>query len=142
MAVETHIEGLEELSRNMKKLPLALQKKWMGRATAAAAKVVVDAARSAAPFKTGTLRKSITKRKLRARQSKFDSGHIVGWMRGRSRSRGDQTGAYYAHFVEFGTAHQAAQPHLSPALELHRSQATRAMADKIRQGLAAETSRL
>lgn len=137
MAVETHIEGLAELSKRMKTLAPKLQKKYMGQATGAAATVVVNAARAAAPVRTGRLKKSITKRKLKARQSKFDAGYIVGWMRGGSRE--DKTGAYYAHFVEFGTRYQAAQPHLGPALEGNRTRAMAAMAAKIKQGLAKET---
>ena len=116
---ETHIKGLADLQRALDSLPAKIEANIMRAAMRAGAKVIVDDAKRRVPVatpnaenqrlyggRTGLLRDSIRiSSRVRRKAGKLEIRLIAG---GKVKGGGD---AYYAHFVEFGTAaHVIAAP--------------------------------
>ncbi len=134
---ELQIKGLKELDARLKKLPDVVQRRILGAATAAAARVVQKSAKSQAPAKTGRLKKNIVVRTKRTRTG------TVSRVTLRTKGKGtDPKNAYYGRFVEFGTKKQAARPFLRPAFDSNVNQAIQTMRKKIAQRLEAEARKL
>lgn len=93
----------------LKTLPKNIQKNVMTGAIRASANVVRDEARRLVPKDTRNLEKSIV-----SIQRKALNGEIIFSV---TPSKGDRYDGWYAHFIEFGTINQAAQPFLRPAFE-------------------------
>lgn len=112
MAAEVKITGVKELVGNFD---------LMGRdarnfARAATHKVAVTVTKRSkrnAPRDRGRLKKAIRTKRRRERRGMFRSDTII--LRGDSRT--DPKGAFYWHFLEFGTMRQKAQPFIGPALK-------------------------
>lgn len=96
---QVQITGLAELDKLLKDLPTKIEKNIIRGALRAGQKVMLDAARSnldkSGSVKTGELRKSIRIR-FQKKSEKF------GWIR--SYLIAGNKKAWYAHFIEFGTA--------------------------------------
>lgn len=123
------VDGLRELTQALKKLPSEMRGRPLTAATRAGARLIADDAKGRAPVDSGGLRQNIgvftiPKRRLGAG---LDYGvEIRGDEKGKA---GDPRNAYYWRFVELGTANQAAQPFLRPALATQSQSAIRAFVD-------------
>ena len=131
------IVGFEELDKALAELEPRLRKKHMGRALRESAKIIQKDMKARAPVDTGNLRKWIrVGKRLTPRQKRNSAFEIrgvadfiyVGAAKGASRNEG----AFYAHFVEFGTESQPPQPFGRPAVDSNRT----AVLNKIREVLA------
>ena len=129
------VDGLQELTRALKKLPSEMRGRPLISATRAGARLIADDARNRAPVDSGGLQKNIgvfaiPKRRLGAG---LDYGvEIRGDEKGKA---GDPRNAYYWRFVELGTANQAAQPFLRPALATQSQAAIRAFTESFSRRL-------
>ncbi len=143
--VTVKIAGIDDMKRALQALPEKLRKKALLKPLKAAMKVVLDAARAAAPvlqepvpYRTpGLLKKRLTVRTSKvARQegnvgvfvnirpaagAKFKTVGKVAGVKVRIKKKDSQRGAtskvdpYYWRFVEFGTRKMGARPFLTPA---------------------------
>lgn len=153
MAVEyNHVKGLRELHAALQSLPIKLEKNVMRSALRAGANVIRNEARATAAFadQTGKLRKSIRVSTRATRGGVVQAKVSAGGKR-----------AFYAHFVEFGTAAHhifafpgrflafgggvykvvshpgtAARPFMRPALDSKRAAAVQAFGEKVRSVLS------
>lgn len=135
----TTVAGLRELGEAMRGLSADINKRIARSATNAAGQVIKKAAQLKAPSDTGNLRKNIIVKRLPPNQTKLTSEHIVTVRRGKLTAKQQATGlrdAYYASFVEFGTAKASAQPFLRPAFDTGKGKAVDAMAGKLAKRIA------
>lgn len=122
----------KKLINALHQFPIRIQKNVMTGATRAGANVVRDRARQNTPKRTGKLAKSIktVKRKAPRGQVRFSVSPMKG-----GRNEG-----WRAHFVEFGTVHQAAQPFMRRAFEQSNNESLEAskkyIAERIPKELA------
>ena len=154
-------EGFDEVQNCLKQLPEMARVKTLLAAQRKAAKPLVKTAKQLAPkanrsqtewfgsrrkIAPGVLKKSIGY--ITNRKGKYP-GIDVGprTSKGRKKSKFD---AWWAHFVEFGTAAftvrkgklkgkvfpgQAAQPFMRPAYDQHKDDIPRIMAEELRKGV-------
>jgi len=112
-ALADDVEGKKIVSKNGGPLRQALFQ---------AAKVVEEEAEQQAPKDTGRLERAIGKERVRKpEQIPATEAFFVRPRKGKKRD--DERGAYYWHFVEFGTRKQAAQPFMRKAFALKSRQA-------------------
>jgi HK97 gp10 family phage protein len=141
------VKGLSELGEALKAFPEVIGKKYLRKATFAAAEIIEADAISRAPVRTGALRSHIAifKRKSDGNTAAYAIGvrgikltskikkvlRIVRRANGGQRTQiaGD---VFYWRFVEFGTSKMAARPFLRPAFEAQKLNAI----DKFREALA------
>ncbi|WP_315924834.1 HK97-gp10 family putative phage morphogenesis protein [Mesorhizobium sp. SP-1A] len=135
MATALKIEGLAELQRGLEQFKKSTQRGILERALKRAAKPIVDAAKTAAPVRTGALRKSIGMEVIRHNAGKAAFAEAMRGgaskeeaaiaARGANRAAAGQGAsatvrvqatAPHAIFAEFGTRHSGAQPFMGPAL--------------------------
>lgn len=157
MSTDFKIEGLDELFNSLKKLPHKVSYKAILKAERKAAKPIVKAARSKAPMSKLTRVDWWGKRRtISPGDLKKSIGTITGrnktdptiWVgpkvsRGKKKKKHD---AWWAHFVEFGTAGytvrkgplkgrffpgQAAQPFMRPAYDKHQKEVVEIMAKEL-----------
>lgn len=86
-------DGFDELDRILKTLPDKMQRRVLRTSVAAGARVVSKAARNMVPRQSGHLRKSI---RIRTFKPGIHGAEAVAY-----------AGAWYAHFIEFGTKRHA-----------------------------------
>lgn len=92
------ITGLAELDRALQDLPAKIERSVLRGGLRAGAKVIEAAARARVPAKSGALRESI-RVSMRVRRGRVAARIIAG-----------NKQAFYAHMVEFGTAHHWIKP--------------------------------
>ena len=94
------IRGGKELSQFLQQLPLRIEKNIMRSALRAGAGVIAKEAKNNVPIKYGKLKKSIRT------GSNAKKGHVEAYLLagGRSNKKEKDKSAFYATFVEFGTA--------------------------------------
>jgi HK97 gp10 family phage protein len=132
------LEGGAKLERKLKALDAKVSKKIVTKALRAGAKIILTAAKAAAPKQSGTLKKSL---KVRAGKRKKGTVRFVV-----QTATGDFKGeTYYAAFLEYG--HKAgsrklenrkvipAKPYLGPAFDSKKEEAAKAIADSMRHGI-------
>lgn len=118
--IRGQVLGLDELDRALKALPREIAGKNGGPLRVglrAAARLVRDEARARAPEDTGRLKGAIVMQ-LDRNPGNVSERIVVRPRRGRSRA--DTRGAWYWHFLEFGTVKQPAQPYLRPAFDARK----------------------
>lgn len=168
MPTETlRVEGLKDLEAALKELPKATGRNVIRRALTTAAQPIAQTAASNAPRgATGVLSRSIKVSKIRF--SKGEAGkaaYAAAMKRGASRAEaaqaaheanaenaedvtsgiaeiGPTTEAFYAHFVEFGTAHSTAKPFMRPAYESNKMNALQIMQDALKDEIAKAVARI
>lgn len=119
----------EALLNALKQFPINIQKNVMTGAIRAGANVIRDEARKRVAKRTRNLEKSIKtiKRKAERNQIKFTVTPAKG--------RSEKYDGWYAHFIEFGTVNQPAQPFMRPAFEQSNNESLNAakkyIADRI-----------
>jgi HK97 gp10 family phage protein len=162
----TKVQGLDLLARNLRGLTDDMRQRGLRSATAAAAVLVRDEARTRAPVETGKLREALYVVRDRAQESDESAVYHVGVRAGKKAQRigkkKKNLDAFYWKFVEFGhftrapgakrsdskvkrtlrrALHKvrfiAARPFLRPALEHSRDR----VVAKIAQVLAARIRR-
>ena len=131
------IEGLQELDKALSQLEPRLRNKHMTRALRAGAKIIQKDMKARAPVDTGNLKRWIrVGARLTPRQKRNSRREIQGAAKfiyaGAVRGESRDDGAFYAHFVEFGTATQPPQPFGRPAVDSNRL----SVLNKIKQVLA------
>lgn len=140
------LHGLRELQQQLKDLgDTVLASKVLAKAARDAFRPVLEAAKSMVPRDSGALADSL----MLATRRNPDGSVSVGIKIGRSR-RAKQAAIARAvfggdaelpparrwHFVEFGTAHQAAHPFLRPALDTRTGQVLEGLKKHLREGIA------
>jgi len=102
------VRGLRELERAIRKLPRLMGKRVLTKALRAGALPMAAAMKQRAPVESGRLRRSIVSRA----SASIQSGTVAIKI-------GPSKAAWYAHFVEFGTAtHNIRSKLLGPRLKL------------------------
>ena len=103
-----NIEGLAELDEALKELPKATARNVLLRTLKVEAQVIADAGRALAPRETGWLAESYqVSTKLTRRQKTAKGSDVEVYVGPGASTR--------AIVTEFGSANQAAHPHLRPA---------------------------
>lgn len=123
MKIEARITGLAELSAALKALPPEIASKNGGplrRALRAAARTVQLRARELAPKESGRLTRAIVIQ-LDRNPRNVTERMVVRPRAGKSRN--DEKGAWYWHFVEFGTVKMPAHPFIRPAFDAVKDEA-------------------
>jgi HK97 gp10 family phage protein len=146
METEFKVEGLKELYDMLQQLPVKLEKNILRGAIRAGSKSVADEARRRAPVlsfpdprrEMGALSKSVRVMSTGVRGGVVKGGVVAGGKttvgRGKSKVAAD---AFYAKFVEFGTAKMRAHPFMRPAVDTRTQQAIDATAAYIRDRVEA-----
>lgn len=135
--IEVTILGLKELIEEFRDLPGNVTKNAFRTTVQKSAKKVEAASKAAVPVDTGKLRNLIKAKKRRGTKNFTKS--TVGVPRGESRK--DQSGAFYAGFVEFGTSKQSPRSFLRAPLEQLTPSLVNDFNDSFRQELAAAMAR-
>lgn len=97
-----HIRGAAELQKVLGQLPVKLERKILRGGLRAGAKVIEAEAKRRVPVVTGQLRDSI-----RVSTGSKRGGKVYAHVKAGGRKKGQ---AFYAHFVEFGTARHVILP--------------------------------
>ncbi len=123
---EVKITGLKPLLKNFKLTQRDMR--TLGRtATHTVARMVTKRAKQLAPKDEGRLRKALKTKRRKEKSGMFRSDTIVNV----GASRKDQAGAWYWHFLEYGTKAQGAQPYIGPALKQIEPEAMRIFREDI-----------
>ena len=108
MNVDFKVEGLKELDKALKRLPLKARGQVMRKALSKAMEPVKQSAISLAPIRTGNLRQSIVKRtSIPKAGNNFTAEARVSVT----------TDGWYGMFHEFGTVKMPAHPFMRPAID-------------------------
>lgn len=157
MAELQHVAGLKELQVALKELPQRIAKNVLRGAVGAGAAVIRNEARARAPVSTGdvraghpppgTLKRAIYQKQIRELSSAVKQTFYVGVRKGKQyRNQGKKGNlsqdAYYAKFVEFGTAKMAARPFMRPAFEAKKGEAVQAIKDYLATRIPEEVDKL
>ena len=157
MAETVKIEGLKELANALRELPARIGKSALRGAVYAGAKVIKDEAKQRAPQYTGpvseghpppgTLKRSIIIKQIREKSSQSHQTFYVTVRKGKKYQKQGKKGnlsqdAYYASWVEFGTAKMSARPFLRPAFESRKSAAVEAIKSKLSARIEEEATKL
>jgi len=152
-AIEVRVGGLAELGEALKGFSEKIGKKYLWKATLAAAAVFKAEAIVRVPVRSGALRDAIAvfRRKGRdastayyvvsVRKIRYSAKEkrVLRILRGanqRVRVIGD---AYYGVFVEYGTSKMRAEPFLRPAFETKKTEALEVFRASLADGVAAAT---
>lgn len=150
-AVSVRVEGLRELSRALRELPVRIARNDLQAATMAGAAVIRNEARLHAPVYTGkvseghpppgTLRKAIVSKAIAELSTNTKR---VAYVVVRHGKRFQHVGkkninrdAYYWRFVEFGTKKMSARPFMRPAFEAKKREAVEAIKARLAERIAA-----
>ena len=146
---EVRIEGLDKTVRALRRLPKELSGKGGGPVRSAlfqSAKLMREDAKQRAPRDSGNLAESIILYRDRNPRSRNNANerYFVTVRRGKRlsqtlgfRSAGRTRGAYYAHFVEFGTIKWSGHPFMRPAFESKKRESVRVFGDVLGKRVAA-----
>ncbi len=153
MAEFQNLTGLKELQAAMAELPGSIARNALRGAVNAGAAVIRAEAKARAPISadlagkkeptSGTLRRAIYQKQIRERSGALIQTFFVGVRRGRSarKSRKGVIDAWYAHFVEFGTAKMAAKAFMRPAFESKKMDAVQAIKDYLLKRIPDEVAK-
>jgi HK97 gp10 family phage protein len=157
MAELQHVAGLKELQAALKELPQCIARNVLRGAVAAGAAVIRTEAKARAPVSTGdaraghsppgTLKRAIYQKQIRELSSPVKQTFYVGVRRGKQYRHQGKKGklsrdAYYAKFVEFGTAKMAARPFMRPAFEAKKGAAVQAIQEYLARRIPQEVDKL
>ena len=157
MADFQHVQGLRELQAALKELPDRIARNVLRGSVSAGAAVIRKEAAARAPVSAGpkrqgqpppgTLKRSVYQKQIRNLSSLVRQTFIVSVRKGKKyRNQGKKGNlsqdAWYARFVEFGTAKMAARPFLRPAFEARKGEAVAAIKDYLARRIPLEVAKL
>lgn len=156
MANSVRITGLADVERKLRALPKTISGRRGGPlrfGMLKAAQFMRDRAKENAVFKRGFSTGNLRNQIVAFRDSRPPSGiperFFVTVRRSRQKipgvrgsSFGSGRGAFYAHFVEFGTVKQAAQPFMRPAFEANKAKSLDVFVQSITRRLDLELRKL
>ncbi|WP_234052685.1 MULTISPECIES: HK97-gp10 family putative phage morphogenesis protein [unclassified Xanthobacter] len=161
MKMKVKIDGLRELDKNLAQFKKATQRNILERTLKKAAEPIKKDAQNWAPFDTGELKSSIGVRINRSSAGKtaFAQAMTEGASRteaaaaaraankadaGKSLSATVQVGTalYRAHFAEFGTIKQPAQPFLGPAFRANQDKVSGIIKEELGREIEKTAKRL
>jgi HK97 gp10 family phage protein len=129
------IEGLAELDEALKELPKATSRNVLLRTLKEQGKLIADAGESLAPRRTGWLAESYqVSTKLTRRQKTAKGSDVEVYVGPGASSRSIVT--------EFGSAHQAAHPHLRPAWDSNKKRVLNGIRDSLAKEIEKARARL
>lgn len=154
MELTTKVEGLQELAKACRELPLAVGRSALRQAAAAGMAEVRNAVRAKAPVYTGpvslghpppgTLRRSVAMRRDNRSSGPQKQTYQVfvrsGGMKG-VKANG-RTDGYYGHMVEFGTVKMSARPFMRPGFDGARNQAVTKLSEILKARIELEAQKL
>ena len=116
-SVVNGIHGLRDIVKKLEGLPPKVETRVVKVALYAGAVVIRDLARSRVPVNTGALKSRIIAKSKPIRRGVFWASAGVAKGEFTTGRRAGRQPRRYAHLVEFGTAHSAAQPFIRPAAD-------------------------
>ena len=122
-------EGLRDLDKVMKELPIAMRKRVVNEAAREGAKIIRSAMRDNVAVDEGITKKNISYRKTRKSVGMYHVG--VKGIRGR-----------IVHLIELGSINMPAQPFIRTAFDDAHEAAISAMIKRAQFGLSREARRL
>lgn len=127
--VTISLSGWGDLEQALKTIGPKAARKTGSRAIKEAADVIVEQAKLYAPVRTGQLEESITSRAMRTNVNEAIT-RIIGVAK--------KPAGWRAHFIEFGTSHNRAQPFMRPALDIKAEAAIAIVGEVMWEGVASE----
>ncbi len=137
--IDMEVQGMRELRDRLSRLPDAIQRKIVKGMVATGAAVFREEAERRSPVYTGSVQKGhpppgtleLAIYQVRVREECVGTREVwkVSAKKGPKAAR-DKKGnmdAYYASWVEYGTAKMAARPYMRPAFELQKDNIPRVM---------------
>lgn len=124
------LTGFDQLIQALKTLSPKIQRKVGRAALTKACQPIIEDAKRLVPVDTGELEDSITSVAVRAERDSLKRN--IGFRK---------TASWRAHFIEFGTIHNAAQPFMRPALDARHEDAIAVMGGEIWKGIQAEAAK-
>lgn len=153
MMDKVEIEGLKELQLKLLELPKRLARNAMRAAVGAGAAVIRTEIKMRAPVYTGkvsdghpppgTLKRAVVSKYIREMSNDFEAVFKVTVRKGKrfakqGKKENLSQDAYYAMWVELGTAKMAPRPFFRPGYEAKKQEALNAMIQKLRERLEQE----
>jgi HK97 gp10 family phage protein len=102
------------------KITAEIEKRAMDRLEKAGEGVAAKACQLV-PVDTGTLKNSIRVTRLKGDPKMNIRVYAGNRVKGGSMKKGAERGAFYAHFIEYGTVKMSARPFMRPALNASKS---------------------
>ncbi len=138
--VSFKVEGLSALQAQLVDLGAQLGQKTLARAARQAFKPVLEMAMQLVPTDSGALRDAL--RISVKKTSEGDSVVVVGIRIGGGKGNGKELPpARRWHFIELGTAHQAAHPFLRPAIDANAGAVVDLLAAELKKAIARSVAR-
>ena len=131
MCLGFSLSGVEEAITNLRRAVAPINDERIGENAAAALEPIAEEARRLVPIDSGDLRNTIG---ISNQLADFRSDGRAGYV-GVLRA-GSNRHVFYAHFIEFGTVTQRAQPGLAPAFFKHADLVFEVLAVRINQDVA------
>ena len=154
MAELQSVTGLKELQKALSELPKNIAKNVLRGAVNAGASVIRKEVSVRAPVYTGpvskghpppgTLKRAIYQKQIRERSTAQKQTFFVGVRQGKSakKTKKGMVDAFYARFVEFGTAKQVAKPFMRPAFESKKVASVDAIKEYLTKRIPDEVDKL
>lgn len=139
MAETVKLEGLNDIAKKLKALPVKLQRKVLTKSLRAGSRLIVSDAKRRVPKDTGKLKRNIATR-VRRKGSKGERALQV-YVRRRGKKE-DPKNAFYWTFLEFGTRYISPRPFLRPAFEANKTEAVRRISAAMGPLLKTEVDKL
>jgi HK97 gp10 family phage protein len=118
--MSVQLEGVANLLSRISNLGLSIDTHVKEKALKKGAGFLQEKIKEATPVKTGKLRDSITFSEVK--NGKVEIGP-------------DYAGAFYGHFVEFGSSKAGAQPFIQPTFENNKDEIEKIMSKEIKRSL-------
>lgn len=153
MMANVEIEGLQELQAKLLELPKRVAKNAVRQAANAAAAVIRNEIKLRAPVYSGpvsaghpppgTLKRAIVSKYIKELSNDFEAVFKVTVRKGKrftkqGKKENLSQDAYYAMWVELGTARMSARPFFRPGYEAKKQEALEALIQKLKDRLDQE----
>ena len=138
------ITGWDGVRVNLAELEAKIQRGAMRTAITKAGRVMLAAAKSKAPIRTGLLKRSL-RQKVKTNTKKGEVLTLIGPSRriqGTDKNGNKVRPARYAHLVEFGYGRQSPQPFIRPAYESSKDAALAKYRDELRPAIEQAAARI
>lgn len=136
MRVRIEIQGVDELVRNLNKIPKNATRRSLAKAAKAGAEPILRSARQKAPVDTGRLRDS-----LRSKYAYQSSRAVRVEISSNMKPKGSSWHSY-DYYQEFGTSQHPAQPFMRPAADEQKEKAVEETRRMMEQAVLEEVRKL